>query len=313
MATYDLSQTELSDLISGTELFAEEELTSIVNAISSTSVFANNTTAGQDARTQALLFGEEAADDAEVLVFGGEPVETITDIGNAKSVVFATEADVEAELGGSGARSVASAGGDDQITMTGSSSDFIVSGGGDDIVSAGRGSDTVFGAEGDDSISGGAGEDSLDGGEGDDTLLGEQGEDTIRGGEGDDELDGGTGADELDGGEGDDVVLGGSGADTLDGGEGDDTLLGGSGNDEIYGGLGDDSMVGGVGNDSFYYEGGADTVVGGAGSDTLDILEYSQADVASISVQGGVTTIVFADGESIAYSGIETINFKDQI
>lgn len=177
--------------------------------------------------------------------------------------------------------------------------------------------DELFGEAGNDTITGGFGDDLLDGGDnndvlsgdsGNDTLLGGSGNDTLDGGTGSDSLVGGTGVDSLIGGEGNDTLIGDGGNDTLIGGDGDDSLLGGSGFDILIGGDGADTLNGGNGNDTIT-AGGGDVVIGGeGGTDTNDELIVN--DVAEVifdpsNAENG--TVVFNDGTTATFTGIETL------
>ena len=62
----------------------------------------------------------------------------------------------------------------------------------------------------------------------------------------------------LIGGTGADSLTAAGATDSLTGGDGNDTLAGGSGNDTLYGSLGDDTLDGGTGADSLRGEGGRD-------------------------------------------------------
>ncbi len=101
----------------------------------------------------------------------------------------------------------------------------------------------IYGFGGDDTLAGGGGDDGLYGGTGDDTLAGGDGDDRLYGGAGDDTLTGGDGDDELHGGAGDDTLAGDGGTDTLAGGDGDDRLDGGADDDTLTGGYGADTFV----------------------------------------------------------------------
>lgn len=178
----------------------------------------------------------------------------------------------------------------------------------DDELFGEAGDDTIFGGFGDDLLDGGANNDVLNGDSGNDTLLGQGGQDTLFGGEGQDSLDGGTANDSLDGGAGDDTLLGQGGNDTLIGGDGDDSLVGGSGFDVLTGGAGSDTLDGGNGNDIITASGG-DVVIGGeGGTDTAD--ELIVDDVAEVIFDPGNSengTVVFNDGTTTTFTGIETL------
>lgn len=138
-------------------------------------------------------------------------------------------------------------------------------------------------------------------------------------------IDGGAGHDAITGSAGDDVITGGQGRDTLDGGAGDDTLIGGSEND---------IMAGGAGNDLFVFQAasGHDRVDGGTGAQWTDAIQLEDAAPASDGQagwtiefdSGGIEnatdaylalssdtsgTITFEDGNTIAFQGIERIEW----
>lgn len=178
----------------------------------------------------------------------------------------------------------------------------------DDELFGEAGNDTITGGFGKDLLDGGTNNDMLDGGTGNDTLLGGSGNDTLDGGAGQDSLAGGGGRDSLDGGDGNDTLEGGGGADTLIGGTGDDNLFGGSGFDVLVGGEGADTLNGGNGNDIITATGG-DLVIGGeGGTDTNDVLIVN--DVAEVIFDPGNPengTVVFNDGSTTTFTGIETL------
>ncbi len=349
MATYDLTHSQVSDLVQGTGLFSDPEWSRILNTIEKTGVFAPGSTSGDKAHVKSLVFGKSPGPNSEILFYHGTPQGPVTDNGGADVTIFATNEDVTAKLHDGGV--IVTAGGDDNITITGNSDDTVYTGAGTDMVSTGAGDDTVYagagndtldggagndhlsGEAGDDWISGGAGNDMISGGDGDDWLSGGAGDDTIYGGSGSDSIEGGAGSDRLFGQSGDDTIDGGAGADSIDGGAGDDYLIGGAGADTLVGGIGDDTMEGGSGDDVFRADGpgagedsmdggsGADqffvdvsddTVVGGSGFDTLHITNFASTDAKTATTEGDVTTWTFDDGSTISFSGIEKIIFHDQ-
>ncbi|MEQ8230729.1 MAG: hypothetical protein RKL32_03370 [Gammaproteobacteria bacterium] len=136
-------------------------------------------------------------------------------------------------------------------------------------------------------------------------------------------IDGGQGHDRITGSAGDDVIRGGEHNDVLDGGDGNDFLDGGSGNDILRGGEGDDLFVFAAGD-------GHDQVDGGAGwADVLQLsgdpgndgelpwsIEINGEDVAieladkALDIDAGASGLVtFEDGSSIAFEGIERIEW----
>ncbi|HKU98841.1 MAG TPA: hypothetical protein VJR58_26340, partial [Vineibacter sp.] len=114
MATYDLSRSEVGDLVQGTGLFSDPEWNRILEAIDSTGVFAPGSTSGDKANLEALQFGDAPGANREILFYQGMPDGPVTDADDANVVIFATNENVEASIGG-GSKVVVSAGGDDQI------------------------------------------------------------------------------------------------------------------------------------------------------------------------------------------------------
>ncbi|GAB5447968.1 Hint domain-containing protein [Gymnodinialimonas sp.] len=178
----------------------------------------------------------------------------------------------------------------------------------DDELFGEAGNDTITGGFGNDLLDGGNNNDVLDGGSGNDTLLGGSGRDTLDGGDGQDSIDGGAGRDSLEGGDGNDTLEGGSGADTLEGGAGDDSLDGGSGFDVLIGGEGADTLNGGNGND-IITAGGGDVVIGGEGgtdtNDELIVNDVAEVIFDPLNPENG--TVVFNDGTTATFTGIETL------
>ena len=178
-------------------------------------------------------------------------------------------------------------GGNDTLTGTDLSNDFLYGGSGQDVISGRQGDDFLFGQTGND------------------TLLGGDGLDQLFGGAGHDLLDGGAGANLLDGGAGNDVYMVASAADVVNeyansgidmirttmaslslmtgrvgqythvenlayDGRGDFVGIGNALNNNISGGRGSDLLTGDAGNDLLRGVGGADTLRGGSGADTLE-------------------------------------------
>ncbi|MBT6362284.1 MAG: DUF4114 domain-containing protein, partial [Rhodospirillaceae bacterium] len=165
-------------------------------------------------------------------------------------------------------------------------------------------------------IDGTSGEDMLFGTQGDDTISGEGDEDVLYGGDGDDILEG-------DGH--DDRLFGGDGDDTLDGGSSDDFLVGGAGNDVAIGGSGEDVYVFRPGDGQDVFEGGSgdDTIVllndEGALADrsewTLNLTSgsYEESD-DKIEFSGGAEgTIEFADGSTLSFNGVQSIDWSGEV
>ena len=132
--------------------------------------------------------------------------------------------------------------------------------------------------------------DTITGNSRDNTLVGDAGDDTISAADGADTLVGNAGADSITAGAGADIIIGGTGDDTLTGGTGDD----------LYG----------FGQESSEHL-GSDTLTEGTGgsNDALDILDFSDADVAvtidlsSTSAQnwgGGTITLNATDSFEVA-------------
>jgi Ca2+-binding RTX toxin-like protein len=98
-------------------------------------------------------------------------------------------------------------------------------------------------------------------------------------------------------------------------GSGNDTLSSNSGPSSLYGGSGHDFMALGSGNSVVYGGTGADTVNTSTGNDTIFggnsttvNSSNTQASIASQTVVGGVTQIVFGDGQQLASRNV-TLNF----
>ncbi len=192
------------------------------------------------------------------------------------------------------------AGGGNDVIVTGIGDDTIDAGEGNDEVWADGGNDSVLGAAGDDTIVAAEGSNTIDGGDGadllgagggDDLLLGGVGNDVMDGGGGADILDGGAGQDQMWGGEGGDSLAGAAGLDTLIGEAGADTLLGGDDADLLAGGAENDRLLGGAGADMLLGDEGDDTLIGGAQADWLDGGEGF--DVADYSAGAAIVLSIF--------------------
>lgn len=181
--------------------------------------------------------------------------------------------------------------GNDTLSGTDISNDFLYGGRGNDIAYGYAGDDFLFGQYNNDQLFGGAGIDHLFGGQGHDTLDGGIGNDVLAGGQGNDTYVLETATDRVVEhlGEGTDVIrvnfdayvlgdnvenlvhtgnlaftgtgnalnnvlTGGSAADVLFGGGGRDTINGGAGNDTLHGGASVDVLNGGTGFDMASYE-----------------------------------------------------------
>jgi Ca2+-binding RTX toxin-like protein len=189
-------------------------------------------------------------------------------------------------------------GGQDTLTGTDQSNDFLYGGRGDDLISGGAADDFLFGQYGQDFLSGGAAVDNLFGGRGRDVLDGGAGADYMVGGTEDDRyvVDDlrdaviehlNEGRDQVETtlasyslganvegllflGAGPFVGIGTGVANRLTGGASGDSLSGLAGADRLEGLAGKDVLIGGA---------GADLLIGGAGRDTAS---YAQA-IAGVS------------------------------
>lgn len=210
-------------------------------------------------------------------------------------------------------------GGDDTLTGTDLSNDFL------------------YGGTGDDALAGLAADDFLFGQGGDDRLLGGGGIDHLFGGAGADRLDGGLGRDVLAGGDGDDVYVLASGADSVIeyANAGNDTVqtgmavlslaaakfgfvenlaysgaaaFTGTGNalgNILTGGAAADKLFGGAGNDVLRGGGGADRLDGGSGIDTASYASASARVVANLVV--GTTMVFVGEAKGDVLIGIENL------
>ncbi len=153
----------------------------------------------------------------------------------------------------------------EQLGITTTGDDFIITANQSSTITAGDGNDQVYGLSGNDVIYAGTGNDIVDGGSGNDTVSGGKGDDVIDGGSGNDILYGNQGNNSLSGGDGDDVIYGSqaslssfypSGASSAYGDlghyDGNNILDGGTGNDTLKGGWKADTYVfnKGDGNDT---------------------------------------------------------------
>ena len=219
-------------------------------------------------------------------------------------------------------------GGDDTLTGTDLSNDFLYGGAGGDALAGLAADDFLFGQGGDDHLLGGAGIDHLFGGAGADSLDGGLGRDVLAGGDGDDIYVLAAGADNV-------IEYANAGRDTVQTGLAalslaaakfgnvenltytgalaftgtgnalDNTLIGGAGADRLLGGAGSDVLRGGV---------GADRLDGGAGVDTASYA-FATARVVASLVAG--TTLVFG-GEAkgdllIGIENLEGSGFGDAL
>jgi len=228
-------------------------------------------------------------------------------------------------------------GGDDTLTGTDTSNDFLYGGTGNDAMSGLAADDFLFGQAGDDRLLGGGGIDHLFGGAGADTL------------------DGGLGRDQLAGGDGDDIYLlssvndtiveyANAGIDTVQtsvsslsltakqfgfvenltytgaaafkgtgnalnnvvtGGLAADQLSGGAGHDVLVGRAGADHLLGDAGDDVLLGGSGADRLNGGAGVDTASYATATARVVASLV--GAKTVVAVGDAKGDSFVGIENL------
>jgi Ca2+-binding RTX toxin-like protein len=336
MATYDLTQAELSAAISGNLdasvrdfvlNFLFDEDSSGSDDGPGNSEFGRSHMPGSPGNSEFGLGHNQAPDTITVQISDTfEPLNPQADalvLNNAHGTVEAKgqlDAIIQNVSGDSDLRVT---GNQDLLVATGTGDNFVDMQGaaGDDIVLTGSGNDTINDGKGNDTILGGAGNDFIDGGEGEEQLFdGEAGRDTIFGGDGNfDTVSGGDGNDSLVGGDGDNQLLtGGTGADTIFGGDGaSNTLSGGDGADQIAMGDGEDQFAdGGAGSDTIWAgEGGGNTLFGGTGDDTFNVTP--DAGDSTIVGGGGNNTIDFGDlastdveiGDTIA--GQTTITFND--
>ena len=120
-----------------------------------------------------------------------------------------------------------------------------------------------------------------------------------------------------------DRLYGHGGDDQLQGEAGTDWLFGRSGNDQLSAGAGDDRLFGGSGDDVFVYHAGDgdDVFHGGAGTDVIRLdsvadgwtVHLRRGEVLSDEAgrltlsAGAVGFITFADGSTLRFTGVETI------
>lgn len=198
-------------------------------------------------------------------------------------------------------------GGDDSLTGSEGSNDFLYGGKGADLLRGLGADDFLFGQWGDDRLEGAGGHDNLFGGKGRDQLSGGAGRDYLAGGAQDDTYlvtdagdavieHVGEGRDRVETtleslslmsnvedlafvGRGDFAGRGTMQANRITGGAGRDSLSGLGGADRLIGGGGADRLSGGAGRD--WLEGGAgdDRLSGGAGADRFVFAPGSGADL----------------------------------
>jgi len=228
-------------------------------------------------------------------------------------------------------------GGDDTLTGTDTSNDFLYGGTGSDTLLGLAADDFLFGQAGDDRLAGGGGIDHLFGGAGADTLDGGLGRDALAGGAGDDTYVLAAGIDTL-------VEYANAGSDTVQtastmlsmavaqfsfvenliytgaatfkgtgnalsneitGGSAADRLAGGAGNDRLIGRAGADTLLGEAGDDLLQGGSGADRLEGGTGIDTASYLLATGRVVASLGIVRPATLVGDAKGD--VFIGIENL------
>jgi len=204
--------------------------------------------------------------------------------------------------------------GQDDLFLSGNSTNFIFSGSGNDLIFAGGGSDRVYAGKGDDIAYGESGNDLLSMSSGNDSLYGEDGNDRLYGSSGSNLLDGGASRDIIVGGNGNDTILGGEGNDWLIAGSGDDSVFGGEGSDRLYGSNGANVLDGGTGNDTIIGGSGDETISGGDGNDQM--FGNGGADIFVLEDGFGNDRINYfrADADMIDLSAVtEIVDYDDLI
>jgi len=179
----------------------------------------------------------------------------------------------------------------------------------------GDGNDTLTGGSSNDILSGQDGNDSLFGGGGNDSLSGGYGNDFIAGGAGNDTLTGGAGNDFLDGDQGSDVGFLGAGNDVFrwDPGDGSDIVHGGSGFDEML-------FNGASGAEQFNLSADGDHVLFTRVQGTI-VMDLDQTEKVTLNALGGADTITVDDPSGTGLkefnialgfdSASDTININD--
>jgi Ca2+-binding RTX toxin-like protein len=242
----------------------------------------------------------QASESADTLAFTAAnliAVERI-DLLGGNDVLTLDGTTVQHVFAGDGNDTVSGAGGAETFWSNGGN-DVVDGRGGNDTLYGEAGADTLTGGDGNDLIDGGGDNDLLSGGEGDDLIYGQVGNDSAAGGAGNDLVVGGAGNDTLDGGDGNDTILGQDGADSANGGEGDDVIDGGEMADRLSGGAGNDVLQGGGGDDTIAGDAGDDVVFGGAGHDRIN--GGDDADV--IFGETGNDTVSGGGGDDILSGG----------
>jgi len=210
-------------------------------------------------------------------------------------------------------------GGDDTLTGTDGSNDFLYGGTGADALSGLLADDFLFGQAGDDRLSGGGGIDHLFGGAGADTLDGGLGRDALAGGEGDDTYILTSTIDTI-------VEYANAGVDTVQTGLAAFSMAapqfkfvenltytgavgftgtGNALNNIITGSGGADRLTGGAGDDVLRGGTGADLLNGGAGIDTASYLNAASRVVASLAFATAAPS--FGDAQKDMFISIENL------
>ena len=210
-------------------------------------------------------------------------------------------------------------GGNDTLTGTDNSNDFLYGGTGKDALSGLMADDFLFGQADDDLLLGGGGIDHLFGGAGADTLDGGLGRDVLAGGDGNDTYILGSSADNI-------VEHAAAGIDTVQTsasalsmaaaqfgfvenlvytGAAGFTATGNALNNVITGGSGADRLLGGAGNDLLRGGAAGDRLDGGSGVDTASYLTASSGVVASLAVSR--TMFGLGDAKKDIYINIENL------
>ncbi len=253
---------------------------------------ATNTVSGGDAQGDTISAFEN--------VTGSSASDTITGDGNANTV-----------LGGAGNDTIDGGAGNDTIEG-GTGADKLTGGTGTDTLSYASSTNGVNVNLATNTVSGGDAQgdtistfENVTGSSASDTITGDGNANTVLGGAGNDTIDGGAGNDTIEGGAGSDTLSGGSGTgDTLSyansssgvtvnlltnavsGGDaqgdkvsGFENVTGSQYDDVVYGNNSNNVISTGEGNDRVYVSGGIDTIDGGADSDTIDLANFSGANM----------------------------------
>ena len=177
MATYDLTRTDLNDVLANIGHVEPGIRNEIISTLEDVGVY---TDPSSTATTVVVNDGNQP-DDPNVVIYTDNVHGFVPGIpDDATAIVFATDDGVTASIDGSDSKIVVSGDGNDVLFMSGDSDDKIFSGG-NDLVSAGVGDDTVLGeaetipspvGSANDEIRGSGGNDSLSGDSGDDTMFG---------------------------------------------------------------------------------------------------------------------------------------------